>query len=281
MAEQKTSRRKTGRRKARVADDSAGQKPPVWGGVIGGRLKPLNDDEVELIEETALHLLETLGLSQAIPSMIEKVTAAGGSVTEDDRLLFPRELVRETIAGARRDITLFGQKTKHDICLSGARVHMSSGGAAPGVFDIDTKEYRESTTKDLYAAALGAQAAAPDRPVVAVMGDGGFGFTMAEITSAVQHQLPVIAVVIDNGAWGAEKAYQKEFFDGRLLGAEIIGPDYAEVAKLCGALGYSVEQPGDTAAALKDALEQRKPAVIHVKVDPEAINALRKDLFKK
>jgi len=132
-----------------------------------------------------------------------------------------------------------------------------------------------------YAAALGAQAAAPDRPVVAVMGDGGFGFTMAEITTAVQYKLPVIAVVIDNGAWGAEKAYQKEFFDGRLLGAEIIGPDYAEVAKLCGALGYSVEQPGDTAAALKDALAQRKPAVIHIKVDPDAINALRKDLFKK
>jgi len=132
-----------------------------------------------------------------------------------------------------------------------------------------------------YAAALGAQAAAPDRPVVAVIGDGGFGFTMAEITSAVQHQLPVIAVVIDNGAWGAEKAYQKEFFDGRLLGANIIGPDYAEVAKLCGALGYSVDQPGDTAAALTDALKQNKPAVIHVKVDPNAINALRKDLFKK
>ncbi len=132
-----------------------------------------------------------------------------------------------------------------------------------------------------YAAALGAQVAAPDRPVVAVIGDGGFGFTMAEITSAVQHQLPVIAVVIDNGAWGAEKAYQKEFFDGRLLGAEIISPDYAEVAKLCGALGYSVDQPGDTAAALTDALKQKKPAVIHVKVDPDAINALRKDLFKK
>jgi len=132
-----------------------------------------------------------------------------------------------------------------------------------------------------YAAAIGAQAAKPDRPVIAVMGDGGFGFTMAEITSAVQHQLPVIAVVIDNGAWGAEKAYQSEFFGGRLLGADIISPDYAEVAKLCGALGYTVDQPGGTAKAFEDALQRKKPAVIHVKVDPNAINALRKDLFKK
>ena len=51
-----------------------------------------------------------------------------------------------------------------------------------------------------YAAALGAQAAVPDRTVVSIMGDGGFGFTMAEITSAVQHNLPVIAIVLDNGA---------------------------------------------------------------------------------
>ena len=112
-------------------------------------------------------------------------------------------------------------------------------------------------------------------------GDGGFGFTMAEITSAVEYGLSVVAVVLDNGAWGAEKAYQKEFFDGRLLGAEIASPDYAEVARLCGADGYSVEQPGDTAAALKSALAAKRPAVIHVRVDRNALSALRKDLFKR
>ena len=132
-----------------------------------------------------------------------------------------------------------------------------------------------------YAAALGAQAAAPQRPVFSIMGDGGFGFTMAEITTAVQYQLPVIAIVIDNGAWGAEKAYQKEFFGGRLLGAEIVSPDYAAVAKLCGADGYSVDEPGQTSQAIQQALKSKRPAVIHVKVDPDAINALRKDLFKK
>ncbi|MEM7564617.1 MAG: thiamine pyrophosphate-dependent enzyme, partial [Pseudomonadota bacterium] len=132
-----------------------------------------------------------------------------------------------------------------------------------------------------YAAAIGAQAAARHRPVIAVMGDGGFGFTMTEMTTAVQYHLPVIAVVIDNQAWGAEKAYQKEFFEGRLLGAEISSPDYAALAELCGARGYRVDQPGDTAKALKQALADRKPAVIHVSVDPDALSALRKDLFKK
>ena len=132
-----------------------------------------------------------------------------------------------------------------------------------------------------YAAALGAQAAAPERPVVAVMGDGGFGMTMTEITTAVQHNLPVVAVVLDNGAWGAEKAYQRDFFGARYLGADLLNPPYDQVARLCGAKGYAVGEPGGTEAALRDALAAGEPAVIHVKVDPMAFNSLRKDLFKR
>ena len=131
-----------------------------------------------------------------------------------------------------------------------------------------------------YAAALGAKTAAPKRPVVAVMGDGGFGFTLAEITTAVRHELAVVAVVLDNGAWGAEKAYQQEFFGGRLLGAEIDSPPYDKVAELCGALGFAVEKPGALGPALREALARDRPAVIHVKIDPTALNTLRKDLFQ-
>jgi acetolactate synthase-1/2/3 large subunit/sulfoacetaldehyde acetyltransferase len=132
-----------------------------------------------------------------------------------------------------------------------------------------------------YAAALGAQAAAPDRPVVAVMGDGGFGMTMIEITTAVQHGLPVVAVVLDNGAWGAEKAYQRDFFGARYVGADLVNPPYDQVARLCGARGFAVTEPGGTAAALTEALAAGKAAVIHVQVDPDAIQSLRKDLFRR
>ncbi|MEM7375979.1 MAG: thiamine pyrophosphate-binding protein [Pseudomonadota bacterium] len=132
-----------------------------------------------------------------------------------------------------------------------------------------------------YAAALGAQAAAPDRPVVSVMGDGGFGFTMSELTTAVRHTLPVVAVVLDNGAWGAEKAYQLEFFGGRLLGAEIDSPAYDQVAALCGALGFHVATAEEIGPAIARALQARRPAVVHVKIDPDALSTLRKDLFSK
>ena len=130
-----------------------------------------------------------------------------------------------------------------------------------------------------YAAALGAKAACPDRPVISVMGDGGFGYTMAELSSAVDNSLPVVAVILDNGAWGAEKAYQQEFFGGRLLGASITSPPYDKVAELCGGRGWQADTPEVLACALTEALACEEPAVVHVKIDPNALNTLRKDLF--
>ncbi|MSO92373.1 MAG: thiamine pyrophosphate-binding protein [Rhodospirillales bacterium] len=131
-----------------------------------------------------------------------------------------------------------------------------------------------------YAAGLGAKAAAPDRPVVTLMGDGGFAMTMGEITTAVQHGLATVAVVLDNGCWGAEKAYQRDFYNGRYIGCDVLSPPYDGVAKLCGAEGYAASKPGEVAAAVADALKKKRPAVVHVKVDPEAIVSFRRDSFK-
>jgi trimethylamine---corrinoid protein Co-methyltransferase len=145
--------RRRGRKERLKQTDIPDDNPPVWAGVLGARLKPLSPQEAALVEETALSLLETLGLSQAIPSMIEKVTAAGGALTEDGRLLFPRDLVLGVVDRAQRGFTLCGQTPDRDLRIDGARVHMSTGGAAPGVFDLETGDYRDSTLLDLYDAA--------------------------------------------------------------------------------------------------------------------------------
>ena len=87
-------------------------------------------------------------------------------------------------------------------------------------------------------------------------------------------------MVLDNAAWGAEKAYQRDFFGGRYLGADLLNPPYDKVAELCGARGYTATKPGETEAALRGALAAGEAAVVHVKVDPLAFNSLRKDLFK-
>ena len=149
---------KTERRGRRARYDQAQSgvvpaQPAVWPGVEGGRFRPLSTAEEAEVDETVLTLLERLGLSQATDSMVEKVTVAGGRLTADGRLLFPRELVLSTIAGARRDIVLYGQRPGLELDLSGARVHMSSGGGAPGVFDLETGDYRDGTARDLYDAA--------------------------------------------------------------------------------------------------------------------------------
>ena len=131
------------------------------------------------------------------------------------------------------------------------------------------------------AAAIGAKAATPDRPVVAIMGDGAIGYTMIEIQTAIQHNLPIVVVVLDNEAWGAEKAYQQEFFGGRLLGAEIRSPRYDKFAELCGGKGIWVDGPGGLGSALTEALASNQTTIIQAKIDPKALMTLRKDLFKK
>lgn len=150
------ARRKGRRTKLRARQDGGGAEPDppaVWPGLTGGRFRPLSEREQDDVNEAALHLLETLGLSQAIPSMVEKVVARGGRLIDDGRLLFPRHLVLETVETARRDLVLHGQRPGLELELSGARVHMSSGGASPKLVDLESGRYRAASAKDLYDAA--------------------------------------------------------------------------------------------------------------------------------
>ena len=132
-----------------------------------------------------------------------------------------------------------------------------------------------------YAAGLGAKVAARDRTVISLMGDGGFGMTMGEMATAVMHGINTIALVMDNGTWGSEIAYQRDFYNNRYIGAHVLSPRFDEVMKLCGGNGYFVDAPGGTADAIGHAMAGGKPAVIHVKVDPEAVVSFRKDALRK
>jgi acetolactate synthase-1/2/3 large subunit/sulfoacetaldehyde acetyltransferase len=132
-----------------------------------------------------------------------------------------------------------------------------------------------------YAAGLGAKAAAPQRTVISLMGDGGFAMTMGEMTTAVQHHLATIAIVMDNGTWGSEIAYQRDFYQARYIGAHVLSPRYDQVMQLCGGNGFFFTAPGETAEAIQAAIHGGKPAVIHVKVDPEAVVSFRRDALRQ
>ena len=137
-------------REAPLAEDIQ----PITPGLESGMLKPLAQSDVEKVNDAVMNALETIGLSQALPSCIEMVTAAGGRyIADKDRLLFPRALVEDTIANANRNVVLYGQDPKHDIEVNGSRTYFGTAGAAVHVVDVDTREYRDSTLLDLYNAA--------------------------------------------------------------------------------------------------------------------------------
>jgi len=131
-----------------------------------------------------------------------------------------------------------------------------------------------------YAAGLGVKLACPDRPVVSLMGDGGFGMTLGEIGTAVANGVNTVCIVMNNGCWGAEKAYQRDFFGGRYIGADVPNPPYDKVAELYGAKGYRVERAEAIGPAVRAALECGKPAVVDIQVDPGALYSFRRDSFK-
>ena len=126
------------------------EKQPVRPGMEGGGYHPLNDAQVQRIHEAALDVLENIGLSQAIPSCIELVTNAGGWVNADGRLCFPRSLVEDHVANANRSFQLHGQDPRHDMDPHGNKVYFGTAGAAVHIVDVDSREYPESTLKDLY-----------------------------------------------------------------------------------------------------------------------------------
>jgi trimethylamine--corrinoid protein Co-methyltransferase len=148
--------RRTGGRANRVAVRSAplaDNLRPVRAGMPGGQYKPLTEANIARIHDSALEALEVIGLSQAPPSGVEIMTAAGAIQGDDGRLRFPRALVEDMLAVAARGITLHARDPKFDLHLTGSNVHYGTAGAAVHIVDPITLEYRESTAQDLYDAA--------------------------------------------------------------------------------------------------------------------------------
>ena len=131
-----------------------------------------------------------------------------------------------------------------------------------------------------YAAGLGVKLACPQRTVVSLMGDGGFGMTVSEIGTAVQNGIATVCVVMNNGCWGAEKAYQRDFFGGRYIGADVPNPPYDRLAELYGAAGFRVEKAAQLDEVLREALACGRPAIVDVQVDPNALYSFRRDSFQ-
>ena len=122
-----------------------------------------------------------------------------------------------------------------------------------------------------FPAAVAAQRLHPERTVICVAGDGDFLMTGQEFATAVQYGLPVITVIFDNGMYGTIRMHQERHYPGRVTGTGLRNPDFAAYARAFGGFGVTVEETGDFPAAFEAARESGKPALIHLKVDPQSL----------
>jgi acetolactate synthase I/II/III large subunit len=120
-------------------------------------------------------------------------------------------------------------------------------------------------------AAVAAKRLYPDRDVVCFAGDGCFLMNGQEFATAVQYELPITVIVVDNGMYGTIRMHQEREYPNRISATALKNPDFAAYARAFGGFGETVERTADFAPAFATARESGLPAILHLKVDPEAI----------
>ena len=120
-------------------------------------------------------------------------------------------------------------------------------------------------------AAVAAKAVYPNRPVISWNGDGCFMMNGQELATAVQYGLAVIFVVVNNGMYGTIRMHQERHYPERVIGTDLVNPDFAALARAYGALGETVTRTAEFAPAFERAMAAGKPALIEIRIDPEAL----------
>jgi acetolactate synthase I/II/III large subunit len=120
-------------------------------------------------------------------------------------------------------------------------------------------------------AAVAAKTVAPERTVICFAGDGDFLMTGQELATAVQYELPIVVLVVDNGMYGTIRMHQERNFPGRVVGTDLVNPDFAALARAFGAHGENVVRTEEFPDALERALAAGRPALLALRIDPEAI----------
>lgn len=186
------------------------------------------------------------------------------SMRSDARPIKPQRLMSELDAALPEDALVFldvGNNTlwaTHYLSATGRNVFIHNWGefAAMG-YGV--------------AAAVGGKLAAPRRPVIAIVGDGGFAMAGMEVSTAVTEGVPVVWIVLNDARLNAVHHGQTLQYAGRTIGTEFRRMDVAGVAEALGAWARRVLHPGDIASAVADALASGRPAVIDVLIDAEEV----------
>jgi acetolactate synthase-1/2/3 large subunit len=200
-------------------------------------------------------LIEELDGIAARDSRATELRAVRAGVEEELRKLGPQAEIVETLREAipREAVVVAGTTTV------GYMSHMHFRVYEPRTY---LSSSYMGTLGFAFPTALGAQVAQPERPVVSLIGDGGFLFAASELATAVQHDIPVVTLVFNDSAYGNSNRDQRENFGGRELGTLLQNPDFAMLARSFGADGIRIEGPAQLGSALREALAGRRPSLV-------------------
>jgi acetolactate synthase-1/2/3 large subunit len=124
-------------------------------------------------------------------------------------------------------------------------------------------------------AAIAAKLMYPERPVIALAGDGCLLMTGQELATAVQYGLPIVIIVANNAMYGTIRMHQEQRYPGRVVATTLVNPDFVALARSFGAAAARVESTDAFAPALQRALAAKGPTLIELRIDPEAISPRR------
>jgi acetolactate synthase-1/2/3 large subunit len=116
--------------------------------------------------------------------------------------------------------------------------------------------------------ALGVKVARPDVPVVSINGDGGFGYAMQELSTAVRHNISVIAIVFSDGAYGNVRRMQQELYGNRVIATDLANPDWVKLGESFGVMSLRARTPDELEGTLRRAIAADRPVLIEVPVGP-------------
>ena len=117
-----------------------------------------------------------------------------------------------------------------------------------------------------YSTALGAKVAKPDVPVLSIAGDGGFMFSVQELATAVQHQIPLVTIVFNNDAYGNVRTMQIRDYDERVIATDLLNPDFVKLGEAFGANAFRAETPEQLRQALRFGFASDLPTLIEVPI---------------
>ena len=118
-----------------------------------------------------------------------------------------------------------------------------------------------------FPSALGVKAAFPDRPVISITGDGGFMFAMPELATAAQYGINLVTVVFNNQSFGNVRRDQIEDFGGRVIGSDLVNPDFVRLAESFGIAGHRARSPAELRRVLEQAFAADAPVLIEVPIE--------------